>query len=173
MSTEQPPPPQPQPKPESKEPAAAPLRDALQPVLGAAAVFEQKGALPAFVVPPAEIHAACEKLCKAGFDYLLLMTAVDYPAENRFELVYALTNFTDGREISLVTSIPRDQPEIDTVSDVWATANWHEREVFDLYGVRFRNHPDLRRILLDDTWEGHPLRKDYEDKVHNVIKRPY
>ncbi|HOW66802.1 MAG TPA: NADH-quinone oxidoreductase subunit C [Candidatus Paceibacterota bacterium] len=151
----------------------SPLRDELQKLLGEGAVFELSGSLPAFRVAPSELHAAAAKVKVAGFDYLLLVTAVDYPAQGEFELVYALSDFRDGREFCLLTRVPRDCPRIETVSDLWPTADWHEREVYDLFGVRFDRHPDLRRILLDDTWEGYPLRKDYVDTVHDVRKRPY
>jgi NADH/F420H2 dehydrogenase subunit C len=142
-------------------------------LLGGMAQWEMNGKLPAFRVQPDAIHTACTKLREAGFDYLLLMTATDYPAEKRFELVYVLTNFADAQEVALVTNVDRESPQIRTVSDIWQTADWHEREVYDMYGVRFENHPDLRRILLDDTWDGYPLRKDYTDTVHDVVKRPY
>ena len=131
------------------------------------------GKLPAFRVPAAEVHAACLKLKNAGFDYCLFVTASDYIKENRFEMVYALTNYQDGREIALVADIPRTDSAIDTVSDLWPTAEWHEREVYDLFGIKFNNHGDLRRILLDESWAGHPLRKDYTDDLHQMVKRPY
>ena len=142
-------------------------------LLGAIAQWEMNGKLPAFRVQSDAIHTACVKLRDAGYDYLLLMTATDYPAEKRFELVYVLTNFHDAREVALVTNVDRESPQIQTVSDIWQTADWHEREAYDMYGIRFENHPDLRRILLDDTWDGYPLRKDYTDTVHDVVKRPY
>ena len=72
-----------------------------------------------------------------------------------------------------MADVNRADPAIDTVSDLWATAEWHEREVFDLFGIRFNGHQDLRRILLDDSWTGHPLRKDYTDDLHQMVKRPY
>ena len=97
---------------------------------------------------------------------------MDYPADKRLELVYVLSSFDDGREIGLVADVDRDQPVIATVSDLWETADWHEREAYDLFGVHFDGHRDLRRILLDDHWVGHPLRKDYVDTLHDVIKRP-
>ena len=167
--------------PASPAPASVPslapkivaLRDETQAIIGQGASFEMNGTLPAFRVPATEIHEACRKLRDKGFDYLLLVTATDYPAENRFEMAYVLTNFADAREMALVADLRRDEPVIESVSDIWETADWHEREVYDMFGVRFLNHPDLRRILLDDTWEGYPLRKDYSDKVHNMIKRPY
>jgi len=149
------------------------IRLQVESLLGSTAQWEMTGKLPAFRVQPADIHSACEKLRQAGFDYLLLVTATDYPSEKRFELAYVLTNYGDAREIALVTNIDRESPKIQSVSDLWATADWHEREVYDMFGIRFDNHPDLRRILLDDTWDGYPLRKDYTDTVHDVIKRPY
>jgi NADH-quinone oxidoreductase subunit C len=151
----------------------ATLKSELESLLGPEALFTLEGKLPVFRVPAEAIHEACRKLKTAGFDYLILVTAVDYPSEQRFELVYVLSNYTDAREVGLVTYVNRQEPTIPTVSDLWDTADWHEREVYDLFGIRFENHPDLRRILLDDKWEGYPLRKDYEDKVHNMIKRPY
>jgi len=154
-------------------PVVAAVKNQVEKILGAAAVFELAGKLPAFRVSAGEVHAACEKLKAAGFDYLLFVTAVDYPAQQRFELNYVLSNYRDGIEFCLVADVDRQQPKIATVSDLWITADWHEREVFDLFGIRFENHPDLRRILLDDSWDGYPLRKDYVDQVHDVIKRPY
>lgn len=165
------------PAPASPAPAPDPkiiaLRNELQTVLGSTATWEMNGRLPAFRVPPAEIHAACQKLKEAGFDYCLFVTASDYIKENRFEMVYALSNFQHGREVALVADVNRAEPAIDTVSDLWPTAEWHEREVFDLFGIKFNNHGDLRRILLDDSWVGHPLRKDYTDDLHEMVKRPY
>ena len=161
--------------PPSHPPAATPAttQSDLAQRLGPDAVFECAGTLPAVRVPPGEIHEGCRRLKEAGFDYLLFVTAVDYPQEQRLELVYALSNFVDGRELGLVSWIDRAAPRVDSVCDLWDTAEWHEREVFDLIGVHFDQHPDLRRILLDDSWEGHPLRKDYMDRVHDVVKRPY
>jgi len=159
--------------PPPPDPKIIALRDELQKVLGPTATWEMNGKLPAFRVPAAEVHAACLKLKNAGFDYCLFVTASDYIKENRFEMVYALTNYQDGREIALVADIPRTDSAIDTVSDLWPTAEWHEREVYDLFGIKFNNHGDLRRILLDESWAGHPLRKDYTDDLHQMVKRPY
>ncbi|MGC8886585.1 MAG: NADH-quinone oxidoreductase subunit C [Verrucomicrobiia bacterium] len=151
----------------------AKLREEIQSLLGDEAVFELNGKLPAFRVPASSVHAACKKLKDNGFDYLLFVTAVDYPQQNKIELVYMIGSYCNQREIALVADVDRTNPEVETVCDIWQGANWHEREVYDLFGVNFKNHPFLRRILLDDSWEGHPLRKDYVDKVHNVVKRPY
>jgi NADH-quinone oxidoreductase subunit C len=161
------------PPPPPPDPRILALRDELQAVLGPTAQWDLSGQLPAFRVPAAELHGAAQKLKQAGFDYCLFVTATDYLKENRFEMVYALTNYTNGREVALVSDIPRTDAAIDTVSDLWQTAEWHEREVFDLFGIRFHHHQDLRRILLDESWSGHPLRKDYTDDLHQMVKRPY
>jgi NADH-quinone oxidoreductase subunit C len=96
------------------------------------------------------------------FVRLSTVTAVDrYPAEPRFEVVYHLHSIERNQRLRVKCRLRGENPEIDSVTDVWRAANWYEREVFDLFGVRFRNHPDLRRIMLPDDWEGHPLRKDY------------
>jgi NADH-quinone oxidoreductase subunit C len=96
------------------------------------------------------------------FVRLSTVTAVDrYPAEPRFEVVYHLHSIERNQRLRVKCRLRGENPEIDSVTDVWRAANWYEREVFDLFGVSFRNHPDLRRIMLPDDWEGHPLRKDY------------
>lgn len=100
------------------------------------------------------------------FDFLSNITAIDYFPENKFGLVYNLTSIPYQKQLTLKVFLPNnrqfdDLPEIESVSSVWQTADWHEREAFDLMGVFFANHPDLRRILLPDDWEGYPLRKDY------------
>jgi NADH-quinone oxidoreductase subunit C len=159
--------------PPAPDPKVLALRDEAQALLGEAARFELNGKLPAFRLAPADMKGACRRMKDAGFDYLLFVTAVDYPAEKRIEMVYLLTNFRDGRSIALLADLDRNRPSIESVSDVWDAADWHEREVFDMFGVQFSGHPDLRRILLDDTWDGFPLRKDYVDKTHDVVKRPY
>jgi NADH-quinone oxidoreductase subunit C len=93
---------------------------------------------------------------------LSTVTAVDrYPAEPRFEVVYHLHSIEPCQRLRLKCRVRGEDPVIESVSSVWRSANWYEREVFDLFGIKFVNHPDLRRILLPDDWEGHPLRKDY------------
>jgi NADH-quinone oxidoreductase subunit C len=96
------------------------------------------------------------------FIRLSTVTAVDrYPAEPRFELVYHLHSIERNERLRLKCRVSGADPTIDSVTGVWRSANWYEREVFDLFGVRFLNHPNLTRILMPDEWEGHPLRKDY------------
>src|SRR5438477_3395413 len=96
------------------------------------------------------------------FVRLSSVTAVDrYPAEPRFEIVYHLHSIERNERVRLKAFLPGADPVIESVTGVWRGANWYEREVFDLFGVRFLNHPDLRRIMMPEDWEGHPLRKDY------------
>ena len=96
------------------------------------------------------------------FDFLSLVCAVDYfPREPRFEMVYQLYSLKDHSRLRLKARVHSEDPAVESVTSIWPTANWHERETYDLMGIRFHNHPDLRRILLPADWEGHPLRKDY------------
>jgi NADH-quinone oxidoreductase subunit C len=95
------------------------------------------------------------------FGRLSSVTAVDrYPAEPRFEVVYHLHSIERNERVRLKCRLRGEDPVIESVTSVWRGANWYEREVFDLFGIRFMNHPDLRRIMMPDDWEGHPLRKD-------------
>jgi NADH-quinone oxidoreductase subunit C len=97
-----------------------------------------------------------------NFVRLSSLTAVDrYPAEPRFEVVYHLHAVDRKERIRLKCRLRGEDPVIESVTAVWRGANWYEREVFDLFGIRFLNHPDLRRIMMPADWEGHPLRKDY------------
>ena len=97
-----------------------------------------------------------------SFVRISTVTAVDrYPAEPRFEIVYHLHSIDRNLRLRLKAMLPGADPTIESVTGVWRGAGWYEREVFDLFGVRFLNHPDLRRILMPDDWEGYPLRKDY------------
>jgi NADH:ubiquinone oxidoreductase subunit C len=95
------------------------------------------------------------------FDLPIHMTAVDYIKENVFELVYALYSTKKRQGIVVKVQIPRNSAEVDTVSDIWAGMDWQEREVFDLFGISFRGHKYLKRIMLWEGYPGHPLRKDY------------
>lgn len=121
------------------------------------------------VVQAEDLHETSAKL-KAlpvlSFDYLFCLTGVDYP--EKMQIVYHLESVQHRHTLVLKTNTAdRVDPMVDTVSDVWQTAKYHEREVYDLLGVKFNNHTDLRRLFLDDTW-GFPLRKDYKDEVRIV-----
>jgi len=96
-----------------------------------------------------------------GYDESGKPETSDREGEGDLGVAYALYSHRHGHKFCLFTRVPRNAPEVPTVSAIWPTAAWHEREAFDLVGVRFTGHPDLRRILLEDAWEGHPLRKDY------------
>lgn len=98
------------------------------------------------------------------FEVLSDLTAVDVPKENKIQVVYHLFSYAQRHQIVLKVDLPREQPRISTVENVWKAANWFEREVFDLFGVDFEGHSDLRRIMLPEDWVGHPLRKDYVEQ---------
>ena len=124
---------------------------------------EYRGEATVTVANAQEIAVVCEFAKKQlGFDYLVDITSVDnYGADPRWTLVYQLRNIVNGTEIRLKTAVSEEKSELPSVLGVWRTSNWHEREIYDMMGVRFTNHPDLRRILM---WEGYPyfpLRKDF------------
>jgi NADH-quinone oxidoreductase subunit C len=107
------------------------------------------------------------------FDTLMLLSGLDYTA-GKLGVVYHIASMAVGHKIVLKVDLTRENPHCGSVESVWKTANWHEREAFDMFGVIFDGHPDLRRILLPDDWEGHPLRKDYQvPEFYNGMKVPY
>jgi NADH/F420H2 dehydrogenase subunit C len=101
------------------------------------------------------------------FDFLFCLTGVDW--KTHLSVVYHLTSTTWRHTLVVKVTLDRENPEVPTVSDIWRTAEFHEREAYDLFGIRFPGHPDLRRLFMTDDWNGWPLRKDYEDPV-NMIK---
>ena len=109
------------------------------------------------------------RLRQAPFDmdYLFCLTCVDW--KTHLTMVYHLTSTTHRHILVIKANLDRQDAVIETVSDIWRTAEFHEREVYDLFGVRFLHHPDLRRLILTDDFEGYPLRKDFEDPI-NLIK---
>jgi NADH-quinone oxidoreductase subunit C len=110
-----------------------------------------------------EILTALRDGIDTGFKYLSMIAGMDYsPASPRFGVVYNLYSHKHHQRITLKTRLADDlAPAIDSLAQVWSTAIWHEREAFDMMGIRFNGHPDLRRILLPEDWVGHPQRKDY------------
>ncbi len=98
-----------------------------------------------------------------SFEHLSNLTAVDYPKENKFTLVCHLWSYLNHQQITVKLDTPRDKPIVPTLEKIWKSANWFEREVFDLYGVMFDGHSDLRRIMMPDDYKKHPLRKDFTD----------
>lgn len=99
-------------------------------------------------------------------DYLADLCGADYLNKKvpRFEVVYQLYSIRHHHRIRVKAQVPEDNPTIESVTSIWAGANWHERECYDLFGIVFKGHPDLRRVLLPEDWEGHPLRKEYPVK---------
>lgn len=118
------------------------------------------------VVKPDRIVDICRALKddhETSFRYLSMIAGMDYlPQSPRFGLVYNLYSHKHHNRITLKTLLTDDlAPAIDSVASVWSTANWHEREIYDMMGIRFNHHPDLRRLLMPGDWVGHPQRKDY------------
>ncbi|MFQ5916675.1 MAG: NADH-quinone oxidoreductase subunit C [Candidatus Binatia bacterium] len=122
---------------------------------------------PHFQVEPEAIVEVCRYLRDEGdlnFKILSDLTALDLPKENKIQVVYHLYSYTPQNQIVLKVDLSREEPRIATVEQVWKVANWLEREVFDLFGVFFEGHSDLRRIMLPEDWIGHPLRKDFVEQ---------
>lgn len=143
-----------------------PLLQKLQTIhpqaVAAAALFRDELSIE---VPAQLLRPVCEFLktdLDLAFDFLVDLTCVDrYPVEPRFEVVYHLLSLKTSARLRLKVRLPGDTPRVASLTGLWSAANWFEREVFDLFGVQFAGHPHLRRILMPDDWEGHPLRKDY------------
>jgi NADH:ubiquinone oxidoreductase subunit C len=114
------------------------------------------------------VHDAAADLKALGFDRLGMVTAVD--RGEFFEMVYRLTSREIRAGLFLKCALPRRDPKVATMFDLWPAADWQEREVYDMFGIEFVGHPDLRRILMPEDWVGYPLRKDYNDD--RIVKRP-
>jgi NADH-quinone oxidoreductase subunit C len=123
------------------------------------------------LIPDSEFHEFCRNLKDLpdlSFDYLISLTAIDW--KDHYIMVYHLTSTTFRHTVVLKMRIDnRENPQAETVSDIWKTAEFHEREVFDLFGIRFLHHPDLRRLFLEDGY-GFPLRKDFADESRMIVK---
>jgi NADH-quinone oxidoreductase subunit C len=119
-------------------------------------------------VAPAKVIEVCSYLRdneQLAFNYMECLSGVDYPDKNQIAVVYHLFSYSKKHRVVVKAFVPRDCPEIQSVNEIWSAANWQERECFDLLGVNFIGHPDLRRIMLPDDWTGHPLRKDYSEQA--------
>jgi NADH-quinone oxidoreductase subunit C len=131
----------------------------------------EDGEWPVLTIDPSELLAVADKLRndeQLYFDYLFCLTCIDW--KTHLTMVYHLSSTRFRHNLVVKAKLDTTQPAIETVSHIWRTAEFHEREVYEMFGVNFLNHPDLRLLILPDGWEGkNPLRKDFEDPV-NMIK---
>jgi NADH-quinone oxidoreductase subunit C len=145
------------------EHGANPAIQAIQAALPAAlldAKFD-RGELT-FKIAREHIRAIAALVQKAGYNFLEDVTCVDYyPVEPRFQVIYHIVSHSLKNRLRLAAPVESIDLDIDSITPVWPSADFYEREVFDLFGIRFAGHPNLRRIMMPDEWEGHPLRKDY------------
>jgi NADH-quinone oxidoreductase subunit C len=113
-------------------------------------------------IAPEQVRAVAAAVKSAGYNFFEDMTAVDwYPASPRFQLSYHILSHQHKERIRLRVLLEDTSPTVESITTIWPSANYYEREVFDLFGIRFEEHPNLRRIMMPDDWKGHPLRKDY------------
>ena len=131
--------------------------------------FDETGEWLNILIEPTELKRLAKLLRNApfNFNYLFCLTCIDW--KTHLTVVYHLSSTVHRHTIVIKAKLDRADPRIETLSDIWRTADFHEREVYDLFGVIFNGHPDLRRLILTDDFDGYPLRKDYDDPV-NMIK---
>jgi NADH/F420H2 dehydrogenase subunit C len=133
---------------------------------------EEKSQFLNITVQPEQLHQLMTQLKRnsdTNFNYLFCLSGVDWGKE--LGVVYHLESTTHRHQLVVkVKTADRENPTIDTVCDIWYTAEFHEREVFDFFGIQFTNHPNLKRLFLTEEWDGFPLRKDYVDEINMVIK---
>lgn len=151
------------------------IKSLIEVEMSSAVLGEDEASSPqALLIQKDKIVEVCELLHsneKTYFDSLSCLTGLDNGDEkNTMEIIYNLYSIPYDLHLALKVELDRSNPEINSVTNIWKSADWHEREAFDLLGILFKGHPDLRRILLPDDWEGHPLRKDYveQEKYHDV-----
>ena len=132
-------------------------------------VFEEGGEWLNLMIPPEQLKAFVRQLRSdpdLTFDYLFCLTCIDW--KTHFTMVYHFSSTQYRHNIVVKAKLDRTNPEMETVSDIWRTAEMLEREVYDLFGIKFLHHPDLRRLIMPDDWVGWPLRKDFEDPVNMI-----
>jgi NADH-quinone oxidoreductase subunit C len=142
--------------------------------LDPAAAVREKADRPAVVVGAAALESVMRLLSSdpsLAFDMLCAHTAIDWLAQGRIELVYLLESTTQGHLLQVSVMVDRAGAVVPTLSGIWKIAEFHEREVYDMFGVRYAGHPDLRRLLMEDDWNGFPLLKDYKDDF--MLERPW
>src|SRR6266446_134111 len=161
----------PKPKGPQQEPWSSPLVDAIKEKFGGEFIksysFIGQNQIEVKKDRIAEIMTFLRDNTIVPFNYLVDETAVHWPKDEQFEIVYILYSFTKNEHVRVKTRI-KEWEEIESVAQVWTTADWLEREVYDMFGVRYANHPNLTRILLPEDWVGHPLRKDYDIRLQDV-----
>ena len=133
---------------------------------------EEKSQFLNITVPPEQLYQLMTQLksnSETSFDYLFCLSGVDWGTE--LGVVYHLESITHRHILVVkVKTADRENPTFDTVCDIWRTAEFHEREVFDFFGIKFNNHPNLKRLFLTEEWDGFPLRKDYADEINMIVK---
>lgn len=141
-------------------------------------VVDENASPVAIKINKEDLVEVCSQLIQnpsVYFDMLSCVTAIDNGVDaGTFEIAYNLYSIPINIHLMLKVTVAREASEVDTISHIWRTAEWHEREAFDMYGIKFKNHPDLRRILMPADWEGHPLKKDYKhQEYYRDIKVEY
>jgi NADH-quinone oxidoreductase subunit C len=131
-----------------------------------------------FVIDAHHLEIVCKELHQnptTYFDQLSCVTGIDNgPQANTMEVVYTLYSIPFNKSVMLKVVLAREKPEVESVVSIWKSANWLEREVYDMFGIHFKNHPDLRRILMPADWEGYPLRKDFQhEETYRDIQVKY
>ncbi len=122
---------------------------------------------PQAVVRKEDLLKVASKVKEMGFDNLSVITGTDYV--DRFEVVYNFLSYGKKQNLVLKVMLPHENPAVDSLSSLWKVADWLERETYDLVGINFKGHPNLKRILLPDGWQGHPLRKDYDMNTEQFV----
>lgn len=150
----------------------------IQPVCKTAPIKDELSTPHAIKLQAEDLVAVCSMLHQhesTFFDMLSCVAGIDNGAQvNTMEVAYNLYSIPFHVSVMLKVTLPREKPEVDSLTSIWRSANWMEREVFDMYGIHFNNHPDLRRILMPADWEGYPLRKDYkQQEYYRNIKVEY
>jgi NADH-quinone oxidoreductase subunit C len=122
---------------------------------------------PQAVIKKEDMLKIALKVKEMDFDNLSVITGIDYV--DRFEIIYNFLSYKKKQNLVLKVILPHENPEVESLSSLWKVADWLERETYDLVGIKFKNHPNLKRILLPEGWQGHPLRKDYDMNLEQFV----
>ncbi len=122
---------------------------------------------PMAIVKKEKLLEVAKKVKEMGFEHLSVITGIDY--KDRFEVVYNFFSYKKKQNLALKVILDHENPEVDSLTSLWKSADWLERETYDLVGIKFKGHPNLKRILLPEGWEGHPLRKDYDMEKEQFV----